>query len=583
MSFWRPSFRAWNIHSRHARPLSSSTTTIYASSTATRRTAPSYNITLTTGILGYSPTSLPVLHRRTYAGFKRYTMDQALVNDLKAQPRDALLFHNGESKPELPRIRTAYIALGSNLGDRIAMIEQACLEMEARGIKLKRTSSLWETEPMYVIEQDRFVNGVCEVETELEPLPLLDALQDIENSMGRQKLIDKGPRNIDLDILLYENETVAHPRLQVPHSLMAEREFVLRPLTELIPHRALDSTRPWKLIQDYLNELPPPQNPLSTLTPIRVGEAPLSALRSARSTRIMAILNATPDSFSDGGVHFPPSEAQSQTTARQDPESDAPLASSSSSSEYLIYLRSKIQHFIDKGANLIDVGGQSTAPGAPEVSVSEELSRVIPVITMIRSMPGADHISISVDTYRAAVAEAAVAAGADIVNDVSAGLLDAAMLPTVARLGCTVCLMHMRGTPATMSQLNVYPEGLIPTLAEEIRERVDAAERAGIRRWRIILDPGMGFAKVGYQNLEILRHMPELRRWPGLEGFPWLLGSSRKSFIGKVTGVTRPWDRVFGTAATVTAAIQGGADIVRVHDVEEMAQTIRMADAIFRY
>ncbi|RWA10498.1 hypothetical protein EKO27_g4610 [Xylaria grammica] len=515
-------------------------------------------------------------------------MDQSLVNDLKSQSRDDLLFRNGESNAGVPRMRTAYIALGSNLGDRVAMIEMACNEMDARGIKVKRASSLWETEPMYVLDQDRFVNGACEVETELEPLPLLDALQDIERSMGRQKIIDKGPRNIDLDILLYENETVVHPRLQVPHRLIAEREFVLRPLAELVPHRALDSTRPWKLIQDYLNELLPPATghvePLSTLTPLRASVAPLHALRSARATQVMAILNVTPDSFSDGGLHLPPSEAQSYTVERQDIEGDGPPSSSSPpSSVYLSTLRSTIQRFIASGATMIDVGGQSTAPGAPEVSVSEELSRVLPAISLIRSMPEAAHVSISVDTYRAAVAEAAVAAGADIVNDVSAGLLDDEMLPTVARLGCTVCLMHMRGTPATMSSLNEYPEGLIPTLAEELRERVDAAEQAGIRRWRIVLDPGMGFAKVGDQNLEILRHMPELRRWPGLEGLPWLLGSSRKSFVGKITGVTKPGDRIYGTAATVTAAVQGGADIVRVHDVLEMAQTVKMADAIFRY
>jgi 2-amino-4-hydroxy-6-hydroxymethyldihydropteridine diphosphokinase/dihydropteroate synthase len=422
----------------------------------------------------------------------------------------------------------------------------------------------------------------------LEPLPLLDALQDIEKSMGRQKFIDKGPRNIDLDILLYGNETVSHPRLQVPHLLIAEREFVLRPLAELIPHRALDPARPWKLIQDYLNELPPPATghaePLSTLTPLRASVTPLNALRSTRPTQVMAILNVTPDSFSDGGMHLPSSQAQAQTQPKQEEtEYESLLPSSPPSPTYVTSLRSTILHFIASGATLIDVGGQSTAPGAPEVSVSEELSRVLPAISLIRSMPEASHVSISVDTYRAAVAQEAVAAGADIVNDVSAGLLDAAMLPTVARLGCTVCLMHMRGTPATMSQLNEYPGGLIPTLAEELRERADAAEKAGIRRWRIILDPGMGFAKVGDQNLDILRHMPELRRWPGLEGLPWLLGSSRKSFVGKITGVAKPGDRVFGTAATVTAAVQGGADIVRVHDVLEMAQVVKMADAIFRY
>ncbi|KAI1756964.1 Dihydropteroate synthase [Xylaria castorea] len=515
-------------------------------------------------------------------------MDQALVNDLKSQPRDDLLFRNGDSKAGAPKIRTAYIALGSNLGDRVAMIEQACYQMDARGIKVKRTSSLWETEPMYVLDQDRFVNGACEVETELEPLALLDALQDIEKSMGRRKIIDKGPRNIDLDILLYENETVSHPRLQVPHLLIAEREFVLRPLAELVPHRALDATRPWKLVQDYLNELPPPKighaEPLSTLTPLRTSVTPLNALRSTRPTQIMAILNVTPDSFSDGGVHLPPPEVRSQTQANQDNETTCHfLLSSSLSPAYIANLRSTIQHFIASGATMIDVGGQSTAPGAPEVSVSEELSRVLPAISLIRSMPEAAHVSVSVDTYRAAVAESAVAAGADVVNDVSAGLLDDTMLPTIARLGCTVCLMHMRGTPGTMSRMNEYPEGLIPTLAEELRERVNAAEQAGIRRWRIILDPGMGFAKVGDQNLEILRHMPELRRWPGLEGLPWLLGSSRKSFIGKITGVPKPGDRVYGTAATVTAAVQGGADIVRVHDVLEMAQVVKMADAIFRY
>ncbi|KAI3322214.1 Dihydropteroate synthase [Xylariaceae sp. AK1471] len=511
-------------------------------------------------------------------------MDQSLVDDLKSQPRDTLLFRNDESKAQVPKKRTAYIALGSNLGDRVAMIEEACREMDARGIKVKRTSSLWETEPMYVLDQDRFVNGACEVETELEPLPLLDALQDIEKSMGRQKFIDKGPRNIDLDILLYGNETVDDPRLQIPHLLIAEREFVLRPLAELIPLRALDARRPWKLIQDHLNELPlraiGGAEPLSTLTPLRASVTPLNALRSTRPTQVMAILNVTPDSFSDGGVHLPTLQAQSQAQAEQQ---DTESFSSPPSPTYLESLRSTIQHFIASGATLIDVGGQSTAPGAPEVSVSEELSRVLPAISLIRSMPEASHVSISVDTYRAAVAEAAVAAGADIVNDVSAGLLDDAMLPTVARLGCTVCLMHMRGTPATMSRLNEYPEGLIPTLADELRERVDAAEKAGIRRWRIILDPGMGFAKVGDQNLEILRHIPELRRWPGLEGLPWLLGSSRKSFVGKITGVAKPGDRVYGTAATVTAAVQGGADIVRVHDVLEMAQVVKMADAIFRY
>jgi 2-amino-4-hydroxy-6-hydroxymethyldihydropteridine diphosphokinase/dihydropteroate synthase len=269
----------------------------------------------------------------------------------------------------------------------------------------------------------------------------------------------------------------------------------------------------------------------------------------------MAILNMTPDSFSDGGQHTP---------------------------DNLSTLTSTIQSFLAAGATMIDVGGQSSAPGAPEVSVKEELSRVLPAIQLIRSVAGSD-VVISVDTYRAAVAEAAVHAGADMVNDVSAGQMDADMLHTVAQLGTTFCLMHMRGTPANMNTLADYPDGLIETIANELVQRVAEAEEAGIRRWRIILDPGLGFAKLGMQNIDVLRHLDVLRNWPGLQGLPWLVGSSRKKFIGHLTGVPTPKERIWGTAATVAAAVQGGADIVRVHDVREMAQVVTTADAIWRY
>jgi 2-amino-4-hydroxy-6-hydroxymethyldihydropteridine diphosphokinase/dihydropteroate synthase len=267
----------------------------------------------------------------------------------------------------------------------------------------------------------------------------------------------------------------------------------------------------------------------------------------------MAILNVTPDSFSDGGIHTGGS------------------------------LRSTISSMIESGAAFIDIGGQSSAPGAPDVSAKEEISRILPAINLVRRHPQSMEVIVSVDTYRASVAEAAIEAGADMVNDISAGLLDSEMLSTVARSGKTICLMHIRGNPATMNKLTKYnPEGLIPTIAQELLQRVAAAEEAGIRRWRIILDPGIGFAKTGAQNIEILRRIDELRDWPGLRGLPWLLGSSRKNFVGKITGVKEPKDRVWGTAATVAAAVQGGADIVRVHDVPEMLQVVKMADAIWR-
>lgn len=296
------------------------------------------------------------------------------------------------------------------------------------------------------------------------------------------------------------------------------------------------------------------------VTPLGPEGQTLRALDPRRSTRIMSILNVTPDSFSDGGVNDPSSVSA---------------------------LTATIKAHIAAGATIIDIGGQSSRPNAKDITADEELARVLPAIRAIKSLPDASHVTISVDTYRAAVAEAAVAAGAHIVNDISAGLLDPAMLPTVARLGCTYAMMHMRGTPATMQDPSntTYPGpgGVVAGVAAELADRVRAAQAAGIRRWRMILDPGVGFAKTVGQNLELLTGLNELRTaHPLLRGLPWLLGTSRKSFIGAVTGSKNPLDRVWGTAATVTAAVQGGADIVRVHDVAEMAQVVQVADAMYR-
>lgn len=268
----------------------------------------------------------------------------------------------------------------------------------------------------------------------------------------------------------------------------------------------------------------------------------------------MSILNVTPDSFSDGGKNYNLNE-------------DA--------------LRQTVLDHVANGATIIDVGGQSTRPGSVQVDSSEELSRVLPAIHLIRSLDLPD-VSMSVDTYRADVAQAAIEAGAHIINDVSAGLMDDKMLPTAAKLGCAICLMHMRGTPETMNSMTDYPDGVIETVGRELLERVHAAEDAGIRRWRIILDPGIGFAKNQAQNLELLRRFEELRRYPELDNYPWLVGTSRKAFIGRITGVQEAKERVWGTAASVAAAVQGGADIVRVHDVREMMQVTKMADAIWR-
>ncbi|MDZ4872007.1 MAG: Dihydropteroate synthase [Chroococcidiopsis cubana SAG 39.79] len=264
-----------------------------------------------------------------------------------------------------------------------------------------------------------------------------------------------------------------------------------------------------------------------------------------KRTYIMGVLNVTPDSFSDGGEFDRPSAALEQA-----------------------------QRLVAAGADIIDIGGQSTRPGAIEVSVAEELERVLSVVQLLRP---AISVPISVDTTRAAVARAAIASGADIVNDISGGVFDPEMLATVAKLGVPIVLMHMRGTPQTMQQLTDY-EDLIGEIYQFLESRVANAIASGIDPARIIIDPGIGFAKKYHQSIEILRRLSEFRAL----NCPILVGASRKSFIGHILEQPDPKARVWGTAAACCGAIANGTDIVRVHDVKEMHDVCRVADALFR-
>ena len=456
--------------------------------------------------------------------------------------------------------RRAAIAMGSNLGDRVHNVESALRLMESEGIRVVVTSPLYETTAMYYKNQGRFLNGVCYVSTTKEPLALLDTLQEIERVLGRDRFVEKGPRTIDLDIAMYNGERIDTPRLVVPHPGLSEREFVLRPLQDIMPQTPVPI---WKgnswgsvtvsRLYERLHTRDHSMSPVTQLSP----DLPL--IRSedpSRPTHVMAILNLTPDSFSDGGLHDP---------------SD------------LDALRKTVSRYIASGATIIDVGGQSTRPGAQQLPASEELERVLPAIRTIRSMPEGKSVAVSVDTYLPAVAKEALAAGADIINDISGGTLSGGeMLSVVAEARKTIVLMHMRGSPLTMPSFAGYPRGVVDEVAEELLDRVKAAEKAGIPRWRIILDPGIGFAKLMRHNLLLLRNLDKLFATPGLAGLPWLLGTSRKKFIGTITGVKEAEERVMGTAATVTACIAGGADIVRVHDVAEMAQVAKVSDAIYR-
>lgn len=272
-------------------------------------------------------------------------------------------------------------------------------------------------------------------------------------------------------------------------------------------------------------------------------------------TLIMGILNTTPDSFSDGGNY--------------------------STTESAVL---RAQQLIEDGADIIDIGGMSTRPNSEEISEEEEINRVVPVIQLLRSR--GFEAPISVDTFRASVADKAIEAGADLINDVSAGRRDPAMYSVMAKWNVPVCLMHMRGDSKTMmSQTNYGAKNdVVGEIARDLHKSVERAIAAGVHRWNIIVDPGVGFAKDSEQSLQVLRRLPELIQSESsqLAGYPCLVGPSRKAFIGQLTQQTDATKRTWGTAAACTASVAGGAGIVRVHDVKEIRDVIKVADAIWR-
>jgi dihydropteroate synthase len=263
---------------------------------------------------------------------------------------------------------------------------------------------------------------------------------------------------------------------------------------------------------------------------------------SLERTLVMGILNVTPDSFSDGGRFLDPFAAVDQAA-----------------------------RMLDEGADIVDVGGESTRPGAAEVSTEDELSRVIPVVEAIVSRTGA---TVSVDTTKSVVARAAVDAGAVIVNDVTAMRADPSMPGVITDTGAGIVLMHMLGNPRTMQSNPTYDNVVADVKAALIGWAGDALA-AGVPDAAIVLDPGIGFGKTREHNLQLLKGIPSLCE----PGFPILIGTSRKSFIGTTLDV--PVDqRVEGTAATIAWAVAQGAKIVRVHDVKEMVRVVRMTEAI---
>ncbi|MBF0345321.1 MAG: dihydropteroate synthase [Nitrospirae bacterium] len=263
-------------------------------------------------------------------------------------------------------------------------------------------------------------------------------------------------------------------------------------------------------------------------------------------TCVMGILNVTPDSFSDGGRFYDKGSA--------------------------------LAHAVEmaaEGAEIIDVGGQSTRPGSVPVSVEEELSRTIPII---EALAGKINTPISIDTYRAQVARAAINAGASVVNDISAMQFDPDMAAVIANTGADIVLMHIKGTPVDM-QINPVYEDVVSEVYTYLKERIEAAQQSGIDASKIIIDPGVGFGKTVEHNLRLINN---LQRFKDLK-VPLLIGPSRKAFVGHITNVATPDMRLMGSAAAVAISLYNGANIVRVHDVKEMVQVVRAVEAIKSY
>ena len=271
-------------------------------------------------------------------------------------------------------------------------------------------------------------------------------------------------------------------------------------------------------------------------------------------TGVMGVINLTPDSFSDGGMYLLPERALAQA-----------------------------RRMVALGADLLDLGGQSTRPGAVDVGPQEELRRRLPALRLSRSAK-ADHalpsgLLISVDTFHAAVAEAALSSGADWISDVRGGSerRDPAMVPLVASSGCGYVLTHSRGDSTCMDAHAVYAD-VVAEVRAELRQATDQLLAEGVDPGQILWDPGLGFAKTTEQNLELLRRLPDL----AAAGFPLLVGPSRKRFIGAVLDQPNPRRRLWGTAAVCAQAIASGAAVLRVHDVGPIVEVARMGDAIQR-
>ncbi|KAN0006955.1 hypothetical protein ACTFIU_005148 [Dictyostelium citrinum] len=507
-----------------------------------------------------------------------------------------------------------YLAFGSNLGDKFQNILNSFKRLEKQCF-IQSTSFMYESSPQYYREQDSFFNCACKVSTHLKPHDLLKFIKQIENDMGRVETFRNGPRVIDIDIIYYNNLIIKTDDLEIPHPLMWERDFVLLPLSDIAPnfiHPTLHiTTNRMKLNLPNGGNINSSSTTTTTTTNnnniiekvIRIGNLNYNW---NDKTFIMGILNVTPDSFVDGGKFNTLEKSIQQATT-----------------------------LLEQGADIIDIGGQSTYPGAPQISIEEEINRVVPTIKKIREVLGND-IPLSIDTLHHQVAKEAILAGCNIINDVSGGMTDPQILLIAKEFRVPIILNHSQPTTQYLQQkqneqylnssndnnnnnnssssssnsssngdsedssnddndnrskikqkIDLSSPSVITTLNSFFKERIETCTKLGLFRWQLILDPGLGFYKTYEQSIEILQRGKELMSL----GFPVLIGPSRKGFIANTIANAekdkslpppspKSERRLWGTIACCCIGSMWGANIIRIHDIPEIRDAMLISDSV---
>ena len=413
-----------------------------------------------------------------------------------------------------------YIALGANLpsqfGNPRETLKRAINEIAKYDIHVLYQSPVYLTAPVPISDQPWYHNAVIGVSTDTSPTELIKTLKNIEHDFGRINSERNAPRVIDLDIIAYHDIVQPHDHLTIPHPRMHDRAFVLCPLRDIAPNWVHPISK--KHIGQLIDELPVGQN-------IQKIDRPL----------IMGVVNVTPDSFSDGGQ--------------------------------FISIDKAISHglkLIEEGADILDIGGESTRPHSTIISPDEEQRRILPVIQGLKKAGAL----ISVDTRNSETMNMVLGAGVGMINDVTALTHDNHSINVLKDSDCRICLMHMQGTPETMQKNPTYFD-VVEEVYDFLNHRIEFCVGQGIEKNRLIIDVGIGFGKTLHHNINLLKNLSRFHEL----GVDILLGASRKSFIEKICErPIMPNDRLGGSLAGVASACQHNVRIVRVHDVSETRQ-----------